>query len=108
MPAAGLPVASMTMSTSGAAISAVGVVADMRRAAGERVGEALAASCSAGQPTRAERLARARRRQVGDADQVRCPACAATCDRNIEPNLPAPIRPTRSGLPCACALRAAD
>ena len=30
------------------------------------------------------------------------PGVCGTCDRNIEPNLPAPISATRTGLPAAC------
>src|SRR5689334_2229192 len=60
-----------------------------------------AAYCSAGQPVR-PRLSRAR---LGDksAMATRCrPGVRRTCDRNIEPNLPAPINSTRSGL-CSAA-----
>ena len=31
------------------------------------------------------------------------PGVCGTCDRNIEPNLPAPISATRTGLPAARA-----
>ena len=44
--------------------------------------------------------ARPLRRQIGDGGTVK-PGLVGTCDRNMEPNLPAPIRPTRTGCPDA-------
>ena len=75
------------------------VVADMGAAAASPRRRARRPACAAAsQPTRA-RLARA---ASGDrsAMPTRCtPGVRGICARYIEPNLPAPIRPTRIGLP---------
>ena len=77
MPAAGLPVASMTISTSGAAISAgassvMYVVPRLRRLGDRARGVALRGPSGA-----RERRARALGREVGDARRRGCPACAS-------------------------------
>ena len=70
MPAAGLPVASMTISISGAPISASGVVGDERRAGSCRLRERARAE-SLARPARArERRLRSIGREVGDRDDV--------------------------------------
>ena len=89
MPAAGEPVASITMSTSGSAI--------IRALSSKRRTEPIAASA---QPTRCSAsLARAGLRSA--IAVMRTPGVCRACDRYIEPNFPAPIRPMRSGLPRA-------
>ena len=70
MPAAGWPVASMTISTSGAAITAVRVVGDERRAVVRGVGERARRAALGGPSDARERRARARGREVGDRDDV--------------------------------------
>src|SRR3954470_18670763 len=60
----------------------------------------VAPDCSGFQPTRA-RLACAAEGERS-AMAARCtPGVRGTCARYMEPNLPAPIRPTRTGLPSA-------
>ncbi len=91
MPAAGWPVASTTTSMSGAAImSSVSCV--------KRV-SAISASL---QPT-PRQAARARSADRSAMATTFSPGAVGTCARNMEPNLPAPIRPTRTGLPPAAA-----
>ena len=92
MPAAGDPVASITMSTSGSAI--------IRALSSKKRTEPIAASA---QPTRwSASFARAGLRSA--IAVIRTPGVCRAWDRYIEPNLPAPIRPTRSGLSARFAL----
>ena len=94
MPTAGLPVASTITSISPryrpCAASAVKVVAAIR-------------------PRPSRRCCRPRARAPGSRSTMTgtsSPGVCGTCDRNIEPNLPAPISATRTGLPAAArALR---
>ena len=59
-----------------------------------------ASSRAAGQPTFA--IAWRARSGARSATPTRAmPGVRSACDRYIEPNLPAPIRPTRRGLPAA-------
>ena len=55
---------------------------------------------SAGQPTRASE-ARALATSRSATPTMCMPSMCWACDRIIEPNLPAPIRPTRTGRPAA-------
>ena len=87
MPALGEPVASMSTSTSGSSI--------MRRASSKNRKEAIAVSA---QPTR-RKASRARSGLRSAIATMRMPGVWRTWDRNIEPNLPAPISPIRSGSP---------
>src|SRR2546422_9345781 len=59
-----------------------------------------AAERSVAQPTRA-RLVRALAGARSAMPARWTPGVFGTCARYMVPNLPAPIRPTRSGLPCA-------
>src|SRR6185437_7485365 len=59
-----------------------------------------AAYCSAGQPTRAS-ASRARAGARSAMPATLRPGVRRACARNIEPNLPAPIRPTRTGFPAS-------
>ena len=96
MPAAGLPVASMTISISGAAMrvsaSSVTNVAQVAAAAANE----RALERSASQPARASD-ARARSGARSAMPTTWMPAVCFACARYIDPNLPAPMRPTRSG-----------
>ena len=88
MPTAGLPVASTTTSmlpTSAFVPSAVNVVVATRSTSQPTVRQASRARCGS------------RSTMTG----ISRPGVCGTCDRNIEPNLPAPISATRTGLPAA-------
>ena len=100
MPAAGLPVASITISTSGAAIvasaSSVTQVVPLRPASAI----VRAPKRSAAQPVRAsEAFARSGARSAMPTTWM--PGVCFACARYIAPNLPAPISATRSGRPAA-------
>ena len=90
MPAAGLPVASMTTSTRSSSQAVAAVVGE----AGARDARRVPADGPAG---RLGALADRDRRSRATSR----PAIVGTCARNIEPNLPAPISPTRTGLPAS-------
>src|ERR1700722_4085670 len=88
MPTAGLPVASTItsiLSPVALAPSAVKVVADIR---------------ASSQPT-VRQASRARSGSRSTMTGTSRPGVCGTCDRNIEPNLPAPISATRTGFPAA-------
>ena len=100
MPAAGEPVASITTSTASLAITAG--VSSVRqvpplRWASSRV---FAPSRSSPQPTDSS-AAFARAGLRSDTATKCSPGVRRTWLRNMEPNLPAPIRATRSGRPSA-------
>ncbi len=100
MPAAGLPVASMTMSMNGLAISAS--VSSVTKVVALRAASSSdpTRKRSSGQPTR--RIASCARAGERSETPTRwMPGVRHAWDRNIEPNFPAPIRPTRAGLPSA-------
>ena len=96
IPAEGLPVASITISISGAAISAM--ASSQRwvlpwRAACAKL---RADSASAGQPV----CSKALRARLGDRSATATrwmPGVRRACERYIDPNFPAPISPTRRG-----------
>ena len=100
MPMAGLPVASMMMSMCGDLISAMpsSMMAVLPCFAADS--SEVAVKLSSFQPTlRKAALARSGERS---AMPTMCmPGVRGTCERYIEPNLPAPIMPTRTGLPSA-------
>ena len=88
MPTAGLPVASTTTSISSDVallLSAMKFVAEIRASSQPTVRQASLARCGS------------RSTMTGTSR----PGVCGTCDRNIEPNLPAPISATRTGLPAA-------
>ena len=91
MPAAGLPVASITTSTPSRRDSVEPVVDEARP---------RRCACSS-QPTRRQRRARPRRDRGRRSPRPPARRCVGTWARNIEPNLPAPIRPTRTGRPAS-------
>src|SRR5579859_6787801 len=55
---------------------------------------------AASQPT-VRQAARARSGSRSAITAISSPGVVGICDSSIEPNLPAPIRPTRTGLPLA-------
>ena len=89
MPAGAWPVASTTTSMS----------AD-RSIAGASSVKRVAAMRSSLQPTR-RHASRARSGARSAIAATSIPGVDGTCARNIEPNLPAPISPTRTGRPCS-------
>ncbi len=100
MPAAGLPVASITTSIPSAAIiasaSSVTKVVPCALASAKD----FACEASGAQPTRrSASCARAGARSA--IAMTWSPVVRGACARNIEPNLPAPMRPTRTGLPAS-------
>src|SRR5471032_1543312 len=89
MPAAGAPVASTTTSTSGC-----------WQAALPSVTNAVRARRAASQPT-VRQAARARSGSRLAITAISRPGVVGTWHNSIEPNFPAPIKPTRTGLPVA-------
>ena len=98
MPAAGLPVASMITSIwrfliKESASSVMCVVPLVNACL-----KFSAANCSSVQPTRrSDSCARSGFKSAMPSKWM--PGVFGICDRYIEPNLPAPIKPTRTGLP---------
>ena len=99
MPAAGLPVAS-TMTSTAEAISAAESSSTQVLPVRTASSSVRAAHCSALQPTRAND-SRARPTSKSAMPTMCIPGVRMPWDRNMEPNLPAPIRPTRTGRPLA-------
>ena len=100
IPIAGLPVESMMMSMCGDLISAMPssmiAVLPFLAACSSDVAE----NASSFQPT----LRNAALARSGDRSAIptMCkPGVRGTCDKYIDPNLPAPIMPTRTGFPAA-------
>ena len=85
MPAGAWPVASTTTSTSPDAI--IAIASSVKRVAAMR---------ASSQPTRRQ-AARARSGARSAIAVTSIPGVVGTCARNIEPNFPAPISPTRTG-----------
>jgi hypothetical protein len=88
MPTAGLPVAST--------ITSMLPVVALAPSAVKLVAAILAVS----QPT-VRQASRARSGSRSTITGTSSPGVCETCDRNIEPNLPAPISATRTGFPAA-------
>src|SRR4051812_16142073 len=88
MPAAGLPVASTMTSIAPCIAFTASVV------------KVVVAILSASQPT-VRQASRARWGSRSTITGTSSPGVCGTCDRNIEPNLPAPISATRTGFPAA-------
>jgi hypothetical protein len=62
----------------------------------------VAAARSGGQPTRST-AARAREALRSAMPTTCSPGVRGACDKNIEPNFPAPMTPTRTGVPASAS-----
>ena len=103
MPAVGTPVASTITSISGTRDQRFGIVGDMGRAPLERIAERRGAQTPPPASRRCASWLCARATSRSATATTCMPRVSRACDRNMVPNLPAPIRPTVTGRPAAFA-----
>ena len=107
MPAPGTPVASTITSMRGSAISASALSVMKVAALFVRIGERRGGIGVVRPAGGVELAAGARDIEIGDAATC-MPRVSRACDRNMVPNLPAPMTPTVTGFPAASRSRSLE